>query len=108
MRQKYGYELLTAATQTKQPPTKKSGGDHALRLIKIEPYAGEFEVRRPASSTGGLGVGTPRSGFFLTRNSHSKDEFLSRTDFKFNFPSQFEMPQQSVPKPTLEKKSTHP
>jgi hypothetical protein len=34
-----------------------------LRHPQVEPYAGEFEGRRPASSTGGLGVGTPRSGF---------------------------------------------
>jgi amino acid transporter len=44
----------------------------ALRRKPTNPCAGEFEGRHPASSTGDLGVGTPRSGFYPTKNHRSK------------------------------------
>jgi hypothetical protein len=51
-----------SATQTNQPPTEKSGGDHALRLIQSNPYAGEFEGRRPAPQRGVWGSEPPDPG----------------------------------------------
>jgi hypothetical protein len=35
----------------------------AIRNPQSNPYAEEFEERKRRSSMGGLGVGTPRSGF---------------------------------------------
>ncbi len=44
----------------------------ALRLTQIEPYAGEFERRRPAFGPGGLGVGATRALEVPSRYSASR------------------------------------
>ncbi len=49
---------------------------HMSQSKNNQKYAEEFEERKRRSSTGGLGVGTPRSPDLHTRNLHSKDTFL--------------------------------
>jgi hypothetical protein len=69
-------QSIVINTSLPLPRSHQVNAMHMPRSKNNRKYAEEFEERRIASSTGGLGVGTPRSPILHTSNLHSKDTLL--------------------------------